>query len=84
MIDKRRKHIVVIAQHGCPPCHTLIEYLIDKKHVFDVIYLSDENTKDVMHYTVFNTLWPDSPGTPHVLIDGVYVRDPINFLELDM
>lgn len=83
MIDNKR-HIVVIAQHGCPPCHTLIEYLSIKGHPHSVIYLGDQNKPDIMHYTIFNTLWPDSPGTPHTLIDGIYVRDPINFLELDM
>lgn len=83
MIDKNR-HIVVIAQHGCPPCHTMIDYLSTRGYLHGVIYLGTENTPDVMHYEVFNTLWPESPGTPHVLIDGAHVRDPINFLELDM
>lgn len=74
--------IVVIAQHGCPPCEQLKEYFNVKGYDFEVIYIGDrfENISD----HVFKILWPENKGTPHTLIDGRVCEDPYGFFELGL
>lgn len=80
-MSNSERHVVMIAQEGCPPCEAMKDFLSIKGIEFDVIYIGEKYHQ--LSPELFKILWPNNTGTPHVIIDQRVCRDPYSFFDLD-